>query len=156
MKIKRTGLNFHNVISARAMCKENEWYETARDLRNAVIRNGLYGTGPVIYQIQPKDEGAEATEYIFHLPVNEPVDMKENEQYSFIEQLNYDDGLVIRHADMDEDIEDSYELLRASAEAFGLELQEPYYHIYLDVYGDEGIIDIYAPIVKETSHGKSL
>jgi hypothetical protein len=39
-------------------------------------------------------------------------------------------------------------LLRAGAKALKFELEEPFYNIYLDVYG-EGIIDVYSPIVKE-------
>jgi hypothetical protein len=58
------------------------------------------------------------------------------------------DGLIFRHADLDEPIEESYDLLRAAAQAHHITLQEPFINIYLDVYGD-GIIDIYAPIIKE-------
>jgi effector-binding domain-containing protein len=153
MKIRRCAMMFNHVISAKANCKINEWYDAARELRNSVIKNGLYGTGPIIYQVSQQEDDAEEAEYIFHLPVSELIEMPDNDKYSFNELWEFEDGLVLRHAEMDEDIEESYALLRASAEAFELVLQAPFYNIYLDVYGDEGIIDIYAPIIKEGGNG---
>ncbi|UFT99210.1 DUF5085 family protein [Radiobacillus kanasensis] len=148
MKIKRCPLTFHNVISATSTCKPSEWHHSAQDLRNAIIRNELYGTGPTIYQVSTNLGSQESAEYTFHVPVNEPVKIDLNETYRFTKELTFEDGLVIRHADLDEDMEESYQILRLCAEEYGLELEEPFYNIYLDVYGG-GIIDIYAPIVKE-------
>lgn len=148
MKIKRGPITFNNVISASTQCNIQEWYHAARDIRNAVIKNGLYGTGPVIYQTSEYDAATNEAIFTFYLPVNMPVQMPDNEKYRFIDQLKFDDGLVLRHADLDESTADSYELLRVCAQTQQLVLQEPFYNIFLDVYGG-GIIDIYAPIVKE-------
>ncbi|AST93454.1 DUF5085 family protein [Sutcliffiella cohnii] len=151
MKIKRTSMMFNNVIKTTYRTRMDQWYEEAKTLRNAIINNGLYGTGPVIYQVENiGDSGEEIPEadYTFHVPINQPVTMEENAPFSFDELLHYEDGLLLRHADLDEDIEESYEILRACAEANNFLLKEPFYNIYLDVYGD-GIIDIFAPIEKE-------
>ena len=150
MKIKRCPVLFHNVISAKFTGKSEDWYESAQGLRNAVIRNGLYGTGPIMYQVGETDTEAGKVDYTFYIPVSQPVVMKENEQYRFEETWLVQDSLVLRHADLDESMEESYELLRACAEANGLTLQEPFYNIYLDVFGG-GVIDICAPIVGEES-----
>lgn len=136
---------FNNVISAKMKAKPEEWYEGAQGMRNAIVRNGLYGTGPVMFQVGEQDGQSGKAEYTFYIPVNEPVVMKENEQYHFTETWIVKDALVLRHADLDEPIERSYQLLRACAEANQLTLEEPFYNIYLDVFGD-GIIDICAPI----------
>ncbi|WP_257349846.1 DUF5085 domain-containing protein [Pseudalkalibacillus decolorationis] len=148
MKIKRAPIAFHNVISTTSRCKTDEWFYTAREFRNAIIKNGLYCTGPLIFKISNFDKTANEADYTFYLPVNVPLQIDKNDKYRFYEEWKFDDGLTLRHADLDDDIEESNELLRASAEAFKLELEEPFYNIYLDVYGD-GIIDIYSPIVKE-------
>lgn len=148
MRIKRCPVEFNNVISTKARCRFNEWPMVAKELRNAVILNGLYGTGPIIYQVKGIEESRGEAEYTFYLPVNEQIDMPENDKYTFYERWRLEDGLTFRHADLDEDIEVAYDFLRMAAKDNQLELEEPYYHIYLDVYG-EGIIDIYAPIVKE-------
>ncbi len=148
MKIKRCPIIFQNVISTSTRCKTNEWHITAREFRNAIIKNGLYSTGPIIYKISHFDESLNEADYTFYIPINTPLEMEDNDKYCFYELWKFDDGLAFRHADLDDDLEVSYELLQAAAKANKFELEESFYHIYLDVYG-EGIIDIYAPIVKE-------
>lgn len=150
MNIKRVPLVFHNVLSAKTRCHINDWYNGARDLRNMVIKNGLYATGPVIYQVREIDANLDEMEYTFYLPVNAPLELVENDTYSFSEVWSFEDGFVLRHADLDDEIDESYEILRECAKEFQIELQEPFFNIYLDVYG-EGIIDIFAPIVKENA-----
>ncbi|QCJ44245.1 DUF5085 family protein [Bacillus sp. S3] len=145
MNIKRKPVVFHNVIRAAATCKSEEWFASAVELRNAVIKSGLYGTGPIIYQFAGYDPKTDMADYTFYLPVNAPIQLTENAKFQFFPEWKFSDGLVLRHADLEEDLEESYEVLRACADEFRLELQEPFYHIYLDVYGG-GIIDIYAPI----------
>lgn len=148
MKIKRCPIIFNNVISTKSKCKLDEWSSIARDLRNTVIKSGLYATGPVIYQVENADPFENEAEYTFYLPINKPIELQENEKYSFQETWSFNDALVFRHADLDDEIELSYQILRIAAEDNQLVIQEPLYHIYLDVYGG-GIIDIFAPIVKE-------
>jgi len=147
MRIRRSPLIFNNVISTTASCKEDEWHIVARDLRNAVIKNGLYGTGPIIYQVSAIDGSSDEMTYTFYLPVNEKIEMPENDKYRFTERLEMKDGLVFRHADVDDDLEESYQLIRGAAHTSNLVLLEPFYNIYLDVYGG-GLIDIYAPILE--------
>ena len=145
--MKRTSLVFHNVLQAKnRKCKADEWDLYARELRNAVIRNELYATGPVFYQVSNFNEDTMEGDYSFYVPVNVPINMPENDQYHFFETFEYKDGLLYRFTDFDEDIEVAYEFMKAAAEELNLTLKEPFYNIYLDVYG-EGIIDIYAPII---------
>jgi len=147
LKIRRCPLLFNRVISRRLIGDMKEWYTGARELRNMVIKNGLYGTGPVFYQVSACEEEGKM-KFNIYLPVNVAVKFKDNDIYSYNEKMYFEDGLLLRHADLDEELELSYTLLRACAEDQGLKLKEPFYNIYLEVYGD-GIIDIYAPIVKE-------
>lgn len=148
MKIKRCPVIFNNVLSVTTKCKSNEWYFAARDLRNEVIKSGLYGTGPIIYQVLSFDESKDEAEYKFYLPVNAPLELNKSEQFEFYSCLKFDDGIVIRQVDIDENNEEYNTSLREYAKKNKLVLQVPFYNIYLDVYGG-GLIDIYAPIVKE-------
>lgn len=151
MKVKRSPVTFHNVISTKSRSKVSEWHQTAKDFRNAIIRNDLYSTGPIIYQVSNFSKETQEADYTFYIPVNAPVKMTENDRFEFTSVLEFEDGLSFRHADLDEDIEIAYDLLREVAEAHELELEEPFYNIYLDVYGS-GIIDVYAPVVKVDEH----
>lgn len=148
MKVKQTPLIFQHVMSATTVCGLKEWYAYAQEFRNAIIRNGLYGTGPIMYQVEPVEEDEEQARFTFYLPVNQAVELEGNDKFHFYPQWQFDDGLLIRHADLDVSMEESYAALLVCAETYGFTLQQPYLHIYLDVYG-EGMIDIYAPIAKD-------
>ncbi|MEH7381280.1 DUF5085 family protein [Bacillus sp. JJ1533] len=151
MKVKRSPVTFHNVISTKSRSKVSEWHQTAKQFRNAIIRNELYSTGPIIYRVSNFSEDTQEADYTFYIPVNAPVKMADNDRFEFTSVLEFEDGLSFRHADLDEDIEIAYDLLREAAEANELELEEPFYNIFLDVYGS-GIIDVYAPIVKVSAN----
>ncbi|THE12417.1 DUF5085 family protein [Bacillus timonensis] len=151
MKVKRSPVTFQNVISTKARTKINEWHQTAKEFRNAILRNDLYSIGPIIYRVSNFSKETQEADYTFFIPVNAPVKMADNDRFEFTSVLEFEDGLSFRHADLDEDIEIAYDLLREAAHANELELEEPFYNIYLDVYGS-GIIDVYAPIVKVAEH----
>lgn len=151
MKIKRAPIVFHHVLSTTSRCKTDEWHLLARDFRNAIIKNNLYSTGPIIYQVSNFDQSENEADYTFFTSVNMELEIDGNDKYQFFKKWTFDDGLSLRHADMDEEMEDSYDLLREAAKNYNLTLAEPFYNIFLDVYG-EGMIDIYAPILKENSH----
>jgi hypothetical protein len=148
MKVKRSPLIFHNVLGTKARCNINDWHLVAADFRNAIIKNGLYSTGPIIYQISNLDQEKNEADYTLYIPVNMPLKMPENDRYQFFEEWKFEDGLVFRHADLDDELAVTYDFLHEVADANEVQLQEPFYNIYLDVYG-EGIIDVYAPITKE-------
>jgi len=148
MKIRRCPIVLHNVVSAKSNMRLDEWHDGIIGIRNAVIRNELYGVGPVMYQVDQVNLEEETAEFTYYIPVNQQVVLNETNEYGFDESWQVEDALVFRHADLDDDISESYALLRACAEANELTLQEPFYNIYLDVFGG-GVIDICAPIVKE-------
>ncbi|NMM62860.1 DUF5085 family protein [Clostridium sp. P21] len=148
MKIKRNPLIFHNVLSIKVICKTNEWVNHARELRNSIIKNGLYVTGPVIYTVEDVDKENNTAKVGIYVPINTEIDLEPNNKYVFIEEMKFEDGLILRHADLDDDIETvTYDTLRAAAGNYNLKLVEPFYNIYLDVFGG-GVIDVYAPIEK--------
>lgn len=145
MRIRRSPIIFHNVISTKATCSNQEWPQVARDLRNVVLKNGLYGTGPVMYEVELAED-QENLDYTFYIPINEKIELNTNDKYYFTEKLEFEDGLVVRHADMEEPLESSYDIIKMTAEAMKLKLRDNFLNIHLDVYGGS-IIDIYAPII---------
>lgn len=150
MKIKRSPLIFHNVLSTKVICNKEEWLGYARELRNSLVKSNLYSTGPIIYK-RNKLEDSNKIEAVLYLPINAEIELKEDTKYEFIKELKFDDGLTLRHADLDDDLETvTYDTLREAAKKYNLELVEPFYNIYLDVFGD-GVIDVYAPIISNNN-----
>ena len=88
-----------------------------------------------------------------YYPIYHKISLTEDKTFQFQENFCILDGLKIRHMEIDEEDEKegvkSTELvLDVLAEKLGVNLEKPYYYIYLPVYG-EYIRDIYAPIDKE-------
>ena len=110
MNIKRKPVILHNVIRAAAKCKSEEWYISAVELRNAVIKSGLYGTGPIIYQFANYDPKTDLADYTFYLPVNAPIQLAENGKYRFFPEWKFANVLSRKYRyhylDMNEVLED--------------------------------------------------
>lgn len=148
MKIKRGPVVFNNVLSSSVRVHVNNWGVAAKEFRNAIIQNGLYAIGPVVYQVRDFDEQTEEADFTFYIPVNRPLILDDNEQFTFTELWEFKDTLLLRHADLDDDLDETYSILQECAETYQFTITDSFYHIYLDVYG-EGIIDVFAPIKEE-------
>lgn len=151
MKIKKSHVIFNNVLSVQTKCKKDEWSYDVQDLRNAVIKSGLYGTGPIIYKILNYDKETDETEYTFYLPISAPIELKNEDKFKFYEKLDINEALLLQHVEADDEMEEANVILKQYAEANGLVLEEPFYNIYIDVYGD-GLIDVCAPIIKKVNN----
>lgn len=145
MKIKRCPLIFHNMLSMSIECNEDELNDELIKFKYAILQNDLVPRGPIIYRLEKLENRLE-NKYIFLIAVDRVIKLNENDIFHFIEEFKIEDGLSIRHADLDESLNASYDFLDMVAKSLHICLQKPFYNIYLDVYGG-GLIDIYAPIV---------
>ena len=146
MPVKRGKLEFHNVIGRKVSCPYGEWEEKAQEFRTILIRNDLFITGPIIIQWEAKKKETDQAELTMYLPLHKKVDLPENESFFFLDKLECKDGIKIRHNDMEDEIEESEEMLRFLAKKAKLIVKEPFYCIYLPVFG-EYVVDIYAEVV---------
>lgn len=155
MAIKRGKLEFQNVLSMKTRCYKREWSEKVKEFKRFIINNDLFVTGPFMIRWEEIDEDTEETEMTIYFPVYHRISLTEDKIFYFQEKFCILDGLKIRHMEIDE--EDEKEGVRPTelvldliAEKMGVQLEKPYYYIYLPVYG-EYVIDIYAPIEKGES-----
>lgn len=151
MKIKRCPIVFHNVLGVTLTTPIDEWDAAVKDFRNRILLQGLYPTGPVIYNIHEVNEEAGEVKSSIYVPINEPVELDSTENYHFHEKFSFEDVLLIRHADIETNIEESISVLKECAEELDFNLDSNVYNIYLDVYGDI-IIDVFIPIVGEKAN----
>ncbi len=146
MRIKKKSLSMNNVICITGEMEGNEWVDLARDLRDLVISHGLYPTGPLVYQREEGDN--DKSIYRFYMPVNNPIILKDDKldrEVTFLTELYSKEGLVIRHAEPEEGFESDYIMLESCAAANKLKLKKPYYHICMNMYGEQ-IVDVFAPL----------
>lgn len=144
MAVKRGKLEFQHVIGMKVRCKFEEWAEHAQILRALIVKNDVFATGPVILQWN-SDDDEEETDIIIYWPVHQQLNAKDNEQFFYIDNFVIDDGLKIRHTQMENSFKATELLLNVMAEKAELKLKRPFYYIYLPVY-QEYIVDIYAEI----------
>ena len=149
MRIKRLPILFQNVLGMKVTCSQEEWYAYAQSIRNNVILNDLYAIGPISFQVEETNEELDEIKITFYQPVSEELHVDNEDEFFYQKELYFEDGLLVRCVDLDE-IEEMYELLDLASKELKVKLQQPYLHIYLNVYG-EGMMDIFAPIVKENS-----
>lgn len=147
MKIQYKALSLLNLISITQIVKKEDWLLPAIALRNQVVHNGIYAVGPVLFKYQPLENEPEYGEYTYSVPVNERVKLGENSAYEYVDGLIIEEALSVRFTDEDGDIEEAYNLMHEFAEQHHIKLDNGFYHVCLDVYGDMWL-DIYAPIIE--------
>lgn len=143
MKIRRIPIIFDHVLSTQIEGTMLDVHNYINDFRDMLIDLDLYTTSPLIYQKLKENDGKATFRLL--ISVNQPIEFKGESKLSYVTRLSYKDGLHIRHADIDQDLSESYKLLEEVAEANELELVKPYMNIVINVFGDS-IVDIYAPI----------
>lgn len=148
MNVRRTSLFFNNVISCKSVISLNKWYEELSKFRNSIIKTNIFQSGPFFYKVNNLDLENQRAEFIFYMPIDRGVSIKDSDKYTYIENFIIKDGLTIRIDDVENQLEDAYEVLRKCADSNGLNLKDEFYNIYIDIYG-EPVIDIYAPIKEE-------
>lgn len=149
MAIRRVPFTMKNLIYFQKKGLVKDWEVEMLELRKSIIKSEIYPIGPLIYQME---ESETENIYTIYIPVNEPVKMPEDCPYHFIETLTISDGLSIRHADLEDEIQITCEFLNAYAKSNELVLKFPFYYIVLPVFGGS-VIDVYAPIAEDRKVG---
>lgn len=146
MKVKRGALVFKNVLGRTGEGDYNQWRSQIIELRNSVIKNNLYPTGPLFYNIQKSENGA--YKYNIYIPVSNKLRIVNNDNYFFLEEFIIEDGLTLRHCGLEDNIDDTNEILIECALHNNIELEDEIYNIFVDVYGEK-IVDVFIPVKKE-------
>lgn len=145
MGIIRGKLEFQNVVIMRTRTTYGEWQEKAMQFRAFLVKNDIFITGPIMVRWDNMDEETREADLHLYLPTYQKLQIEENDIFSYQETFLIEDGLKIRHSDINDDLSATKALLEVMAEKAELKLQKPYYYIYLPVF-QEYVIDIYAPV----------
>lgn len=145
MAIKRGKLEFHNVVTMHTRCTYGKWQEKLMQFRAFLVNNDIFITGPIMVRWGEMDETTREADVSIYLPTHQRLQIPENELFSYQETFLIEDGLKLRHADLEDDIKSTEALLEIMAAKAELEIQKPFYYIYLPVY-QEYVVDIFAAI----------
>lgn len=145
MIVYQRELSFHNLLIYTGDLTESEFEVPMIAMTKIVLESDNFSNGPLIYTREKNPDGK--TEHcVFMRPLGVPATVSGKDNFSFETRLQIKKCLMVRHADVNEDIEISCNFLREYAKENGIQLKEPFYFVMLDLYGDI-IQDIYAPVV---------
>lgn len=145
MLVRRKSILFKNVLCKKVRTDLENWHKETAEVRNSVIKNNLYPTGPCFYKIKLLDEERGIFDYEFYIPLCAKLRMPEGSAYSFHEEFLIEDALVYRHEDISDALEVSYDFVRQCAKDNELKIEDEFYNILVDLYGEQ-VIDVCAKI----------
>lgn len=141
MIVRKQPLILHNIVGVEKKLTWRQCIEAAVELKDRLLQNGVYSTGPVVYRIGSLEKQSELL-----IPMGFKVNLPEGQGFYFKETLQIDEGLKVRVAEPKEEMEDALALLESTAKQMNVKLEKPYYNISIAVPGGT-IVDVYAPIV---------
>ncbi|MDE5415235.1 hypothetical protein [Alkalihalobacterium chitinilyticum] len=145
MIIEKRALQFDNLLVYEKTQLRTDWQEGFFMMEDLLLSGGIYKTGPVIFSVAPTEGENSYGHFTYYLPINEAVRLENEPQFRFEPTFQVEDALVLRQANEEVDFQAAYEKVREYASEQGILLEETFYCVLLEVYGDI-IIDLYVPI----------
>ncbi|MDF2791285.1 MAG: hypothetical protein K0S80_4387 [Neobacillus sp.] len=143
--MKQSALVLLNLLARQVICQGDDWYTYGEELRKLALDHGVYPNGPLVMTIDVVKNEPGFKAYTLFLPINAAVKVTGDETCTFIPMLEIQRTLCMRHYESVALFYHSYQRLKESAEEYGFVLEEPFYHVCLEVNGDV-FFDIHAPV----------
>ncbi|PLR95919.1 hypothetical protein [Bacillus sp. T33-2] len=140
-------LQFDCLFVYRRHGLKEKWQEGLYYLEDLELNQEVYKNGPVFFSFKSDQNDPERGEFTYYLPINGPVVVKEDADFEYVDSLHIEKALVLRQADQEANFTAAHEKMRIFASKEGIPLDQTYYCVMLDVYG-EIIIDLYIPMLE--------
>lgn len=147
MKFEKKSLIFDYVITYQTRQLRTDWQEGILLMEDFTLTKNIYQNGPIFFSVESELNERHFGRFTYYLPINEEVILGENPHYGFLKQFRLKDALVLRQADQEVDFHVAYEKLKQYAKEQKISLENKFYCVLLNVYGDY-IIDLYVPVIK--------
>jgi hypothetical protein len=139
--VKKSGFMFQNAIVVKKEIDPERWGEYLTELSLEITMSNNYRVSPFgFYQ--------KGREFDFFCSLGYPPRANDIKGIEIVEHYGGQNYLMTRHSDLQTPVEKAYEAIEEYAKKNDIQLEEGFYHILLDVYG-ETIVDVYAKIVEE-------
>lgn len=145
MGIEMCSLVFDNILTYKVEQKKRDWQDGIYTMEDFTLNKDVYKNGPLFFSFEQNATDPESGQFTYYLPINSPVELSEENEFAFEESLILDRALLLRQADEEVDFYAAYEKIKSYANAHKMEMEDTYYCVLLEVYGDY-IIDLYVPI----------
>ncbi|GAE32070.1 hypothetical protein [Halalkalibacter hemicellulosilyticus] len=145
MTIEKRALQFDNLLVYEKTQLRTDWQEGFFMMEDLLLSEGIYKTGPVFFSVAPAEGEKSFGHFTYYLPINEAVRLEDEPDFRFEETFRIEDALVLRQANESVDFHAANDRVREYANEQGILLEDTFYCVLLEVYGDM-IIDLYVPI----------
>lgn len=152
MGIEMCSLVFENVLTYKVEQKKADWQESIYMLEDFTLNKDVYRNGPICFSFEQSATDEKSGRFTYYLPISSPVVLSDEGDLSFKDVLVLERALLLRQADQEVDFYAAYEKVKSYASARGIKLDDTYYCVLLEVYGDY-IIDLYVPVVGQGDEG---
>ena len=151
MNYEIRSLVFDHVLTYQIRQLRTDWQEGILLTEDFTLIKDIYQNGPVFFSVEPEMDEKEFSNFTYYLPINEIVMVEDDPHFDYLPQLHLEEALVLRQADHTINFRNAYEKVKQHAKDNGIELEEAFYCVLLEVYG-EYIIDLYVPIKNRSDH----
>lgn len=141
-------LVLENVLTYEVEQKKVEWQDSIYLLEDFTLNKDVYKNGPLAFSFEQSQEDEKSGRFTYYQPISSPVVLSDETDFAFQETLILERALLLRQADQEMDFYVAYDKIKSYARAHQIELDDTYYCVLLDVYG-EYIIDLYVPIKRQ-------
>lgn len=145
MGIELCSLIFDNVLTYKVEQKKEDWQEGIFVLEDFTLNKDVYRNGPIFFSFESNLGDDKSGRFTYYLPISSPVVLSDETEFSYVERLELERALLLRQADQENGFYHAYDKIKSYAIANQIELDETYYCVLLEVYG-EYIIDLYVPV----------
>ncbi len=147
MGIEVHSLVFDNVLIHQTTQLKDDWQEALFMMESFTLNEDIYKNGPVFFSVTPDQFDDKTGHFTYYLPISGTVRLAKESDFRFFESFRLKKALVLRQADEEMDFTTAYQKLKEYAALNKIPLEDTYYCILLEVYGDY-IVDLYVPIKK--------
>ncbi|TQR21296.1 DUF5085 family protein [Psychrobacillus vulpis] len=145
MGIELCSLVFDNVLTYKVEQKKEDWQEGIYALEDFTLNKDVYKNGPLFFSFVQSSRDYKSGSFTYYLPISSPVTLLDETDFSYLDTLVLERALLLRQADQEMDFYSAFEKVKSYANTNQIELDDTYYCVLLEVYGDY-IIDLYVPI----------
>ena len=148
MGIGLYSLVLDNVLTYEVEQKKEEWQNGVYEMENFTLNKDVYKNGPVVFSCKQNTSDKNAGRFTYYLPISSSVVLSDESVFKFQETFVLEKALLLRQADLELDFYAAYEKVISYANSNHLEVEDTYYCVLLEVYG-EYMIDLYVPLKEQ-------
>lgn len=143
MEIVIRSLQFDNCLRYETRQKKEDWLIPFNKLEDFIVSQDIYKDGPIFFSVNSNQED----DFTYYLPINAPVQLPEETDFSFQDSFKLEKALFLRQAVGVMDVNVAVQKLKDYADFNEIELEDTYFFVAHELYEDY-IIDLFCPILE--------